>query len=62
MLEIFHMFSVTIIEILLQARIKEALLIERLKRYEVPKVQGPVVEPHNLTAEERFYMKKMGQK
>ncbi|XP_023526219.1 CRM-domain containing factor CFM2, chloroplastic [Cucurbita pepo subsp. pepo] len=45
-----------------KARIKEALLIERLKRYEVPKVQGPVVEPHNLTAEERFYMKKMGQK
>lgn len=38
------------------------MLIERLKRYEVPRVQGPMVKPHNLTAEERFYMKKMGQK
>ena len=46
----------------MQARIKEALLIERLKRYEVPKVQGPIVEPVNLTGEERFYMKKMAQK
>ncbi|KAA0053808.1 CRM-domain containing factor CFM3 [Cucumis melo var. makuwa] len=45
-----------------RARIKEALLIERLKRYEVPEVQGPIVKPHNLTAEERFYIKKMGQK
>ncbi|KAK6146305.1 hypothetical protein DH2020_020174 [Rehmannia glutinosa] len=44
------------------ARIKEALLIERLKRYEVPKAEGPVVEPHVLTGEERFYMKKMAQK
>lgn len=38
------------------------MLIERLKRYEVPKVQGPVVEPVQLTGEERFYMKKMAQK
>jgi RNA-binding protein YhbY len=45
-----------------QAKIKEALLIERLKRYAVPKVQGPVVEPHELTGEERFYLKKMAQK
>lgn len=45
-----------------KAKIKEALLIERLKRYEVPKVQGPIVKPHELTAEERFYMKKMAQK
>ncbi|KAK4431194.1 putative CRM domain-containing protein, chloroplastic [Sesamum alatum] len=44
------------------ARVKEALLIERLKRYEVPKAQGPEVEPHVLTGEERFYMKKMAQK
>lgn len=46
----------------LQARIKEALLIEKLKRYEVPKLQGPAVEPIHLTGEERFYMKKMAQK
>lgn len=45
-----------------KAKIKEALLIERLKRYEVPKVQGPVVKPHELTGEERFYFKKMAQK
>ncbi|XP_071939533.1 uncharacterized protein [Coffea arabica] len=45
-----------------RAKIKEALLIERLKRYEVNKVQGPVVKPHELTGEERFYMKKMAQK
>ncbi|XP_010268178.1 PREDICTED: uncharacterized CRM domain-containing protein At3g25440, chloroplastic [Nelumbo nucifera] len=45
-----------------RAKIKEALLVERLKRYEVSKLQGPVVEPENLTGEERFYMKKMAQK
>ncbi|KAF8402295.1 hypothetical protein HHK36_013247 [Tetracentron sinense] len=45
-----------------KAKIKEALLIERLKRYEVSKLQGPVVEPEYLTGEERFYMKKMAQK
>ncbi|KAL7152904.1 hypothetical protein ABFS83_04G129300 [Erythranthe nasuta] len=44
------------------ARMKEALLIERLKKYEVPKAQGPVIEPQVLTGEERFYMKKMAQK
>lgn len=46
----------------LQAKIKEALLIERLKRYEVPKLQGPTAGPENLTGEERFYMRKMAQK
>ncbi|CAL0303339.1 unnamed protein product [Lupinus luteus] len=44
------------------ARIKEALLIERLKRYEVPELQGPVVKPDGLTGEERHYLKKMAQK
>ncbi|KAJ9558695.1 hypothetical protein OSB04_013309 [Centaurea solstitialis] len=43
-------------------KIKEALLIERLKRYEVPKLQGPMVKPVEVTGEERFYMKKMAQK
>ena len=38
------------------------MLIERLKRYEVPKLQGPVVKPDSLTGEERFYLKKMAQK
>ncbi|KAL5733974.1 hypothetical protein ACOSP7_031835 [Xanthoceras sorbifolium] len=45
-----------------KAKIKEALLIERLKRYEVSKLQGPMVQPHILTGEERFYLKKMAQK
>ncbi|GKV39250.1 hypothetical protein SLEP1_g47055 [Rubroshorea leprosula] len=45
-----------------KAKIKEALLIERLKRYEIPKVHGPVVKPHELTGEERFYIEKMAQK
>ncbi|KAL5719697.1 hypothetical protein ACHQM5_012442 [Ranunculus cassubicifolius] len=44
------------------AKFKEALLIERLKKYEVRRAEGPVVEPANLTGEERFYMKKMAQK
>ncbi|KAK1413568.1 hypothetical protein QVD17_35344 [Tagetes erecta] len=45
-----------------KARIKEALLIERLKRYEVARLQGPMVKPVEMTGEERFYMKKMAQK
>ncbi|XP_008800087.2 uncharacterized CRM domain-containing protein At3g25440, chloroplastic [Phoenix dactylifera] len=45
-----------------KAKIKEALLIEKLKKYEVPKVQGPMTKPEDLTGEERFYVKKMAQK
>ncbi|KAI3963919.1 hypothetical protein MKW92_035681 [Papaver armeniacum] len=45
-----------------KAKIKEALLMEKLKRYEVPKAQGPEVKQECLTGEERFYMKKMAQK
>ncbi|KAG2327433.1 hypothetical protein Bca52824_010161 [Brassica carinata] len=45
-----------------RAKIKEALLIEKLKRYEFAKVQGPEVRSHEITGEERFYLKKMGQK
>ncbi|XP_068666303.1 CRM-domain containing factor CFM9, mitochondrial [Aristolochia californica] len=45
-----------------KAKIKEALLLEKLKRYEIPPVQGPEVEPENLTGEERFFIKKMAQK
>ncbi|ERN20366.1 hypothetical protein AMTR_s00066p00206210, partial [Amborella trichopoda] len=44
------------------AKIKEARLIEKLKKYEVPKLQGPTIELEELTGEERFYMKKMSQK
>ncbi|MED6198762.1 hypothetical protein PIB30_069597 [Stylosanthes scabra] len=45
-----------------KARIKESMLIERLKRYDIPKAQGPVAKPDDLTGEERFYLKKMAQK
>ncbi|PWA78785.1 RNA-binding CRS1 / YhbY (CRM) domain protein [Artemisia annua] len=45
-----------------KAKIKEALLVERLKRYEVSRLQGPMVKPVEITGEERFYMKKMAQK
>lgn len=43
-----------------KAKKKEALLIEAIKRYEIPKAPGP--EPERLTASERFYLKRMGQK
>ncbi|KAJ6807754.1 putative CRM domain-containing protein, chloroplastic [Iris pallida] len=45
-----------------KAKMKEEMLVEKLKRYEVPKLQGPMPKPDNLTGEERFYMKKMAQK
>lgn len=44
------------------AKVKEALLVERLKGYKVPRIQGPEVMPHELTGEERFYIKRMAQK
>ncbi|GAV85667.1 LOW QUALITY PROTEIN: CRS1_YhbY domain-containing protein, partial [Cephalotus follicularis] len=44
-----------------KSKIKESL-IDRLNQYEVSKIQGPGVEPHDLTGEERFFMKKMAQK
>lgn len=43
-----------------KAKKKEASLIEAIKRYEIPKAPGP--EPERLTASERFYLKRMGQK
>lgn len=45
-----------------KAKIKEAMLIKKLEKYEVAKLQGPMPKPENLTGEERFYMQKMGQK
>ena len=35
-----------------QAKVKEVMLVESLKRHEVNKVQGPVVKSHELTGEE----------
>ncbi|KAI7994740.1 putative CRM domain-containing protein [Camellia lanceoleosa] len=40
-----------------EERIKDKL--EKTKRYEVPKLQCPAPKPHDLTGEERFYLKKM---
>lgn len=45
-----------------KAKAKEMMLVEKLKKYEVPKVQGPIPKPEVLTGEERFFMKKMAQK
>lgn len=45
-----------------KAKVKEAFLVEKLKKYEVPQVQGPSPDEVSLTGEERFYMKKMAQK
>ncbi|XP_020598090.1 uncharacterized CRM domain-containing protein At3g25440, chloroplastic-like isoform X2 [Phalaenopsis equestris] len=44
-----------------KAKVKETLLVEKLKKYEVSQIQGPNPE-ENLTGEERFYIKKMAQK
>uniref|UniRef100_A0ACD5WKH7 Uncharacterized protein n=1 Tax=Avena sativa TaxID=4498 RepID=A0ACD5WKH7_AVESA len=45
-----------------KAKLKEAMLVEKLKRYEVAKAQGPVAKPDDLNGEERFYLKKISQK
>jgi RNA-binding protein YhbY len=41
---------------------KEAILIEKLRKYEVGQMYGPNIKPEELTGEERFYLKKMAQK
>jgi hypothetical protein len=45
-----------------QAKIKEDKVIERLKRHEFPKMQGPEVKPHGLTGEQRFFHEKDGRR
>lgn len=44
-----------------KAKLKEAMLVEKLKKYEVAKAQGPT-KPDDLNGEERFYLKKVSQK
>lgn len=46
----------------MKAKIKEALLIEKLKKYEIQKSQGPEIKTEDLSGEERFYLKKISQK
>ncbi|KAH0918525.1 hypothetical protein HID58_026185 [Brassica napus] len=48
--------------LLFNAGQRHRYLIEKLKRYDVAKAEGPEVRPHEITGEERFYLKKMGQK
>ena len=52
---------VSFIEIL-QAKRKEAWLIEKLRKYEVSKVPVETYDPEILTEEERFYLKRTGEK
>lgn len=41
---------------------KEAMLVEKLKKYEIAKAQGPMAKQDDLDGEERFYLKKVSQK
>lgn len=45
-----------------KAKRREAWLIEKLLKYELPKAQFQKHDPEPLTAEEWFYLKRMGQK
>ncbi|KAL5226808.1 hypothetical protein ABZP36_015073 [Zizania latifolia] len=45
-----------------KAKLKEAMLVEKLKKYEVAKAQGPMAKQDDLNGEERFYLKKVSQK
>ncbi|XP_059069044.1 uncharacterized CRM domain-containing protein At3g25440, chloroplastic isoform X2 [Cryptomeria japonica] len=45
-----------------KAKRKEAWLIEKLLKYEIPKARFERHDPEPLTAEERFYLKRTGQK
>ncbi|GJN05554.1 hypothetical protein PR202_ga23191 [Eleusine coracana subsp. coracana] len=46
----------------MQAKLKEAMLVQKLKKYEVAIAQGPTAKPDDLSSEERFYLKKVSQK
>jgi hypothetical protein len=48
--------------LLFQAKLKEAVLVQKLKKYDVAKAEGPTGKPDDLTDEERFYLKKVSQK
>ena len=45
-----------------QAKRKEEWLIEKLRKYETPGVVDLVNDPESLTEEERFYLKRTGEK
>lgn len=45
-----------------KAKRKEEWLIEKLRKYEVPRTPEPVHDPEILTQEEKFYLKRTGEK
>ncbi|XP_072981278.1 uncharacterized CRM domain-containing protein At3g25440, chloroplastic [Typha angustifolia] len=45
-----------------KAKRKEEWLIEKLRKYEIPRTMEPVHDPEILTEEERFYLKRTGEK
>ncbi|KAF0904256.1 hypothetical protein E2562_033020 [Oryza meyeriana var. granulata] len=45
-----------------KAKRKEEWLIEKLRKYEVPRSPQPVHDPEILTEEEKFYLKRTGEK
>ncbi|KAL5221513.1 hypothetical protein ABZP36_026226 [Zizania latifolia] len=45
-----------------KAKLKESMLVEKLKKYEIAKAQGPMAKQDDLNGEERFYLKKVSQK
>ncbi|KAA8536472.1 hypothetical protein F0562_028950 [Nyssa sinensis] len=45
-----------------KAKRKEAWLIEKLRKFEVPKAPAEIYDPEILTEEEKFYLKRTGEK
>ncbi|KAK2982347.1 hypothetical protein RJ640_009044 [Escallonia rubra] len=45
-----------------KAKRKEEWLIEKLRKFEIPKAPVEAYDPENLTEEERFYLKRTGEK
>ncbi|XVF44742.1 hypothetical protein PTKIN_Ptkin02bG0148500 [Pterospermum kingtungense] len=45
-----------------KAKRKEAWLIEKLRKYDIPKAPAEVYDPEILTEEERHYLKRTGEK
>lgn len=51
-----------VVAYMLQAKRKEAWLIEKLRKFEVPKAPDEPHDPEILTEEEKFYLKRTGEK
>ena len=56
------MCALTVCFVEIQAKRKEEWLIEKLRKYEVPRTPEPVHDPEILTEEEKFYLKRTGEK